>query len=58
MIEALIGGGLIGSAAVWLFLSLGRIAGISGITAQVISQPSLVKWPLWFLVGLGAGAGL
>lgn len=58
MIEAVIGGTLIGCAAVWLFLSVGRVAGISGIATQLITQPSLTKWPVWFIAGLGIGGWL
>ena len=55
MTNALIGGFLIGIAAVWLYLALGRIAGISGIAAQVLAAPGSARWPLAFVVGLGAG---
>ena len=64
------GGVLIGLAAVWLFLSLGRIAGISGIAAsalQGLTGSSVDQRdnsghdrfrPLFFIVGLGAGGAL
>ncbi len=52
---AVAGGVLIGLAAVWLYASLGRIAGISGILGRVIAAPWQVGWPVWFLLGLGAG---
>lgn len=58
MINAIIGGTLIGCAAVWLLLSLGRVAGISGIASQALTQRSLSKWPVWFILGLGAGGWL
>lgn len=58
MIEAVAGGVLIGLAAVWLFASLGRIAGISGIVGQVIDRPASVGWPMLFIVGLGIGGWL
>ena len=35
-VTALIGGALIGLAATWLLLSLGRIAGISGILNSTV----------------------
>jgi uncharacterized membrane protein YedE/YeeE len=57
MIEAAIGGALIGVAAVWLLASLGRIAGISGIVGELIERPA-VSWALWFVVGLGSGGWL
>ncbi len=55
MTNALTGGFLIGIAAVWLYLALGRIAGISGIAGQVLAAPTSARWPLAFVVGLGAG---
>ena len=53
--NAVIGGLLIGTAAVWLWLSMGRIAGISGIVAQALSRSRTSVWPLLFIAGLGAG---
>lgn len=50
--SAVIGGVLIGLAATWLYLSIGRIAGISGIAARALSGAS---WPLLFVIGLGLG---
>ncbi len=58
MIEAVVGGVLIGLAAVWLFASLGRIAGISGIVGQFIERPVSVGWPVLFILGLGMGGWL
>ncbi len=58
MIEAVLGGSLIGLAAVWLYASLGRIAGISGIVGQVLANPLRPAWPLLFIVGLGLGGWL
>jgi uncharacterized membrane protein YedE/YeeE len=55
MINAIIGGTLIGVASVWLWLSLGRVAGISGIAAQALTNPRNALWALMFVVGLGAG---
>ena len=52
---AVIGGCLIGLAATWLYLSIGRIAGISGIAARALRDPG---WPLMFIVGLGIGGWL
>lgn len=52
--NAIVGGALIGLAASWLFLSLGRIAGISSIVSQALKSPGAL-WPTFFLVGLGAG---
>ncbi len=58
MIDAAAGGILIGLAAVWLFASLGRVAGISGIVGQVIEPPVSVDWRVLFIVGLGVGGWL
>lgn len=58
MIDAAVGGMLIGLAAVWLFASLGRVAGISGIVGQLIDQPISVDWRVLFIVGLGIGGWL
>lgn len=55
MVSAIVGGGLIGLAAVMLFLSTGRIAGISGISANVLRNTSNRAWSLAFLAGLVAG---
>ena len=56
---AAIGGGLIGLAASILLLSLGRIAGISGITFSLLSPSSEEKdWRVAFLMGLLCGGGL
>ena len=54
LMNAVAGGMLIGLAASWLFLSLGRVAGISGIVTQAIKHPGTL-WPVLFVVGLGAG---
>lgn len=52
-VSALIGGSMIGLAAVLLMLSLGRIAGISGIIAGGLGRDSADRgWPLAFLAGL------
>jgi uncharacterized membrane protein YedE/YeeE len=58
MTMALIGGSLIGLAAVWLFLSLGRIAGISGIAANALLRFKDNLWPVMFVLGLGVGGWL
>jgi uncharacterized membrane protein YedE/YeeE len=50
------GGALIGLAAALLLLTLGRIAGISGIFGEVIaSRPGEGLWRLAFVLGLVAG---
>ena len=50
---ALIGGGLLGLAVVGYLYVHGRIAGISGLLAQVLNQQTLFKTPaLWFVLGI------
>lgn len=53
-ISALIGGALIGSAAVILMLATGRIAGVSGILGRLLPPYSDNEWPgrLAFVAGL------
>lgn len=54
----LIGGLLIGTAAVALLLFLGRIAGIAGIAWGAISAQPDNAWRWLFIVGLIAGPAL
>jgi uncharacterized protein len=60
ILGGLIGGALIGLAAVLLLAFNGRIAGISGILGGLITSTSRGErfWRLAFLFGLIAGAGL
>ena len=60
LIGGLIGGALIGLAAVLLLALNGRIAGISGIFGGLITATARGErfWRLVFIVGLIAGAGL
>jgi len=52
-LSALLGGALIGLAATILWLGLGRIAGISGIVAGLVSRTAGDSaWRLAFLAGL------
>jgi len=55
--QSLLGGALIGAAAVVLLLFNGRLAGISGILAGVLSpaEGGRTGWRLAFLAGLLAG---
>ena len=47
------GGALIGLAAILLILFCGRIAGISGILAGMLSKPTRAEgWRIAFLIGL------
>ncbi len=58
-IPSLVGGLLIGSAAVLLMALCGRIAGISGILGAVLwPSAGFEPWRLAFLVGLVAAAPL
>ena len=50
-VSALIGGGLIGLAAVLLMLLNGRIAGVSGILGEALTGDDR-GWRLAFLIGL------
>ncbi|WP_119395773.1 YeeE/YedE family protein [Salinibius halmophilus] len=54
-LPALLGGLLLGTASVLLFLLNGRIAGISGIFGGVVTLASQWGWRALFLVGLVAG---
>ncbi len=57
--SALAGGLLIGAAASLLFLVIGRIAGISGIVAGLLSPTKGdVAWRVAFVLGLMAAPGL
>ena len=50
--QALLGGVLIGSAAVLLMVGLGRIAGVSGIVRTTLATRAGRGWRLAFLAGL------
>ncbi len=56
-LQGLVGGVLIGLSAVWLMGALGRIAGISGIIGNLITQRPKgdSAWRLAFVVGLVSG---
>lgn len=52
-VHALLGGLLIGAAVATLLLANGRVAGISGIIANVLhGDPGPTAWRIAFLVGL------
>jgi len=52
-LDGLAGGLLIGSSVVLLLLTLGRIAGISGIAAGAMTQRGIERyWRLAFLIGV------
>ena len=52
---SIIGGLLIGLASLLLMLSLGRIAGISGIAYRALFSMRSEMWTLYFVSGLVAG---
>lgn len=47
----LTGGLLLGASAMWLLLSMGRVAGISGVIWGAVAGPDR-SWRLVFLIGL------
>lgn len=56
---SLLGGMLIGAAALLLMWSVGRIAGISGIVGGALTSTGAERsWRLAFIVGLFGGGGL
>lgn len=56
---SILGGLLIGLAAVGLLWINGRIAGISGITAGILHpKPRNTQWRILFVAGMLAGGGL
>lgn len=59
--EGLIGGLMIGTAAAMMLLGLGRVAGISGLSAQLLGLAGTAKSrpiAILFLLGLPLGAAL
>jgi uncharacterized protein len=56
-VNAVIGGMLVGLGAVLFYLSIGKIAGISGIFFGIFNKNS-EKWRITFIVGLLLGASL
>ncbi len=58
-VAALLGGLLVGGAALWCWLALGRVAGISGILAGAMpGRGPEAGWRLAFLLGLVLAAPL
>lgn len=51
-LPALIGGGMIGLAAMLFLLGIGRIMGVSGILNNLLSKKGITDWRLLFMVGL------
>lgn len=56
-VSALVGGALIGLAATWLLVSIGRVAGVSGIVNNAVEQRDGRGWRVAFLLGLVLAAG-
>ena len=56
MTQSIIGGVMIGVAAVWLMASIGRIAGITGIATAALKRPH-PAWAMLFVLGLLLGGG-
>jgi len=55
-VSALIGGCLIGLSAVMLMAMLGRVAGISGVLANIVlGEPGDRLWRILFIAGLVSG---
>lgn len=54
-LDAALGGLLIGCAAALLYLSLGRIAGVSGLFSAALRGPAAGTTPILFLIGLAIG---
>ena len=51
-----LGGALLGLAATWMLLSLGRVTGVSGIAAALLGpRDDGTAWRIGFVVGLLAG---
>ncbi len=56
--QALVGGMLIGLASVLLYIGLGRIAGISGISSEALMGAPGSGWRWAFLTGLVLGGAV
>jgi hypothetical protein len=56
--SSLLGGFLIGLAALILLWGKGRIAGYSGIISGLVSAPDSKRWRILFLVGTTFGASV
>lgn len=56
--SSLLGGLLIGLAALILLWGKGRIAGYSGIISGLVSAPDSKRWRILFLVGTTLGASV
>jgi uncharacterized protein len=57
-VSGFVGGALIGLSAVFLMLTIGRVAGVSGIVLNAVipGEPAGRSWRLAFVAGLPLGA--
>ncbi len=51
-LNAFVGGTFIGFAAVAMMVTIGKIAGISGIFSEILKQGSILSWQWAFIGGL------
>jgi len=59
LLTPLVGGALIGTSATLLLLTLGRIAGVSGIIGNLVAfRRAAESWQLGFVIGLIVVGGL
>ncbi|PWD86007.1 YeeE/YedE family protein [Ignatzschineria cameli] len=57
-LPALLGGLLIGCAAVLFLIGLGRIMGVSGIVSNLLTSQGITAWRVLFVVGLLISPGI
>ncbi|GGZ77414.1 hypothetical protein GCM10007161_05770 [Ignatzschineria indica] len=57
-LPALLGGLLIGCAAVLFLIGLGRIMGVSGIVSNLLTRQGITAWRLLFVIGLLISPGV
>ena len=57
-LPALLGGLLIGCAAVLFLIGLGRIMGVSGIVSNLLTRQGLTAWRFLFMIGLLISPGV
>ena len=57
-INALVGGSIIGLAAIFLAGGLGRVMGVSGIIKGILPKREIGIWRYLFLLGIPLGSGM
>lgn len=57
-IHALVGGAIIGIAAIFLIGGLGRVMGVSGIIKGILPKQEIGLWRYFFLLGIPLGSGM